>query len=119
MPARRLRRPCVRKGSAKSASTRDTTARALRSGGVSSDSNSVPGSALARVNELRGLIARYDAQYYLEDASELADADYDALKDELLALEEQLPRPRGADSPTQTVGIAPSGLFAPVTHRTP
>ena len=46
-------------------------------------------------------------------------AEYDALKDELLALEEQHPELVEADSPTQTVGITPTSLFAPVTHRTP
>jgi len=68
---------------------------------------------------LRALIKGYDAQYYLEDASDIGDAEYDALKDELLTLEEQHPELIKADSPTQTVGTAPSALFAAVTHRTP
>ncbi|MGA2529190.1 MAG: NAD-dependent DNA ligase LigA [Acidimicrobiales bacterium] len=84
---------------------------------MSSDSNHIPDSAPARVSELRALIERYDARYYLEDASELADADYDALKDELLSLEERYPELVEATSPTRTVGVAPSGLFAPVTHK--
>jgi len=86
---------------------------------VSSDSNGVPESVAARVVELRALIKGYDAQYYLEDASEVPDAVYDALKDELSSLEEQHPDLVASDSPTLTVGIAPAELFAPVTHRTP
>jgi len=68
---------------------------------------------------LRSLIKRYDAQYYLEDASEIPDSEYDELKDELAALEEQHPELLEADSPTQLVGIAASPLFAAVTHRAP
>ena len=87
--------------------------------GVSTETNDAPAAVLARVDELRALIKGYDAQYYLEDASDIGDAEYDALKDELLTLEEQHPELIKADSPTQTVGIAPSALFAAVTHRTP
>jgi len=72
-----------------------------------------------RIAALRELIKRYDAQYYLEDASEVPDAEYDALKDELLSLEQQHPELVEAGSPSQTVGIAPSPLFAAVVHRTP
>ncbi len=84
-----------------------------------SDSSGVPASVAARVAELRSLIKGYDAQYYLEDASDVPDAVYDALKDELVSLEEQHPGLVSPDSPTLTVGIAPSALFAPVTHRSP
>jgi len=79
----------------------------------------VPVAASARVAELRALIKGYDAQYYLEDASDITDAEYDALKDELFALEERYPELVDEASPTQTVGVAPSALFAPVTHSTP
>ncbi len=86
---------------------------------VSTEFNDEPAAILARVEELRALIKGYDAQYYLEDASDIPDAEYDALKDELFALEERYPELVEASSPTQTVGIAPSALFAPVTHSTP
>ena len=88
-------------------------------GAVTSEREDVPPAAADRVAELRALIRGYDAQYYIEDASEISDAAYDVLKDELLGLEEQYPELVTADSPTRTVGIAPSVLFAPVTHRTP
>ncbi|MGO9406268.1 MAG: NAD-dependent DNA ligase LigA [Acidimicrobiales bacterium] len=86
---------------------------------MSTEFNDEPAAILARVEELRALIKGYDAQYYLEDASDIPDAEYDALKDELFALEERYPELVEASSPTQTVGIAPSALFAPVTHSTP
>src|ERR1035441_269948 len=74
--------------------------------GVSTETNDAPAAVLARVDELRALIKGYDAQYYLEDASDIGDAEYDALKDELLTLEEQHPELIKADSPTQTGGAA-------------
>lgn len=53
--------------------------------------------------------------YYVQDAPLVSDAEYDALFDELLALEEQagfaLP-----DSPTRRVGGEPLSAFAPHTH---
>jgi DNA ligase (NAD+) len=76
-------------------------------------------AVVARVNELRALIKGYDKQYYLEDASDVTDAEYDELKDELSSLEEQNPELVQPDSPTQVVGAAPSTAFAPVVHRTP
>ena len=86
---------------------------------MSNDFNGAPDAVRAQADELRALIKRYDAEYYLEDASDIPDAEYDALKDELFALEEKYPELAEASSPTQTVGIAPSALFAPVTHSTP
>ena len=86
---------------------------------MSGDPNGAPEDAVARVGELRELLRRYDAQYYLENASDIPDAEYDALKDELVSLEERYPELVEESSPTQTVGIAPVGLFASVTHRTP
>jgi len=86
---------------------------------VSTDSNGLPEDAVSRIGELRALIRRYDAQYYLEDASDIPDAEYDALKDELSSLEEEYPELVEAASPTQTVGVAPSPLFASVSHGTP
>ena len=61
-----------------------------------SDSSGVPASAAARVTELRSLIKAYDAQYYLEDASDVPDAVYDALKDALASLGPPLTRPGAA-----------------------
>ena len=53
------------------------------------------------------------------DAPEIPDAEYDLLVQELRDLEAADPSLVTADSPTQTVGAAPSGLFQPVRHRRP
>src|SRR6185436_16839120 len=57
--------------------------------------------------------------YYVADAPEITDAEYDALFRELQELEERHPELRGPDSPTQRVGGAPLSEFAEVRHRTP
>ena len=53
------------------------------------------------------------------DAPEIPDAEYDLLVVELRQLEADYPALATPDSPTQTVGAAPSGLFAEVRHRVP
>ena len=71
----------------------------------------------ARADELRALITHHNQRYHELDAPEISDADYDALVRELQAIEETNPDLVTPTSPTQTVGSAPSTLFAPVRHR--
>ena len=73
----------------------------------------------ARVAELRRLIERARERYYVDDAPELSDAEYDALEKELKELEALHPELRTPDSPTQVVGGRPSETFAAVRHTTP
>ena len=56
-------------------------------------------------------------RYYVLDAPEVSDAQFDALMRELEGLEEEFPGLRTPDSPTQKVGGAPSAQFSPVRHR--
>jgi DNA ligase (NAD+) len=78
-----------------------------------------PEAAPARAAELRAAIERANRLYYVEDAPEITDAEYDALFRELVELEEAHPGLRTPDSPTQRVGGAPSGQLEEVRHRTP
>ncbi|HSQ38204.1 MAG TPA: NAD-dependent DNA ligase LigA [Acidimicrobiia bacterium] len=71
----------------------------------------------ARAAELRAALRHHDYRYYVLDEPEVSDARYDALKRELLAIEEAHPELVTPDSPTQRVGTAPSAQFAPVSHR--
>lgn len=73
----------------------------------------------ARVKALREKIERHNRLYYVEDAPQITDAEYDALFRELQALEAEHPELRTPDSPTQRVGGAPLPQFAEVRHRTP
>ncbi|MEM9743143.1 MAG: NAD-dependent DNA ligase LigA [Pseudomonadota bacterium] len=69
----------------------------------------------ALVTQLRALAHRY---YVLDDPA-VTDAEYDALYDELTALEAAHPALVDPDSPTQRVGGAPLAGFTPVTHSRP
>ena len=73
----------------------------------------------ARAAELRSLIEYHNRRYHELDEPEIADAEYDELVRELRAIEEQHPELVTPGSPTQTVGAAPSALFAPVRHAVP
>ena len=73
----------------------------------------------ARITDLRARIVEADRRYYLDDAPELSDADYDALLRELRALEDANPELITDDSPTRTVRGATSSTFAAVVHRVP
>ncbi len=69
--------------------------------------------------ELTGLIARVKAAntaYHTHDAPEIPDADYDALKRRLAAIQARFPNLRQADSPTGQVGAALAEGFGKITH---
>ncbi|HVJ25760.1 MAG TPA: NAD-dependent DNA ligase LigA, partial [Burkholderiales bacterium] len=72
-----------------------------------------------QLQKLKATIERHNRLYYLEDAPEITDAEYDALLRELESLEAAHPDLRTPDSPTQRVGATPQAQFAEVRHRTP
>jgi DNA ligase (NAD+) len=76
------------------------------------------GEVLQRIEELRETIRYHNALYYTAEP-EILDSEYDELARELVALEAAHPQYVTEDSPTQQVGTAPSGTFAPVEHRVP
>ena len=76
-------------------------------------------AAAQRAAALRRALARYAHAYYVLDAPEIADADYDALFQELQAIEGEHPELVTPDSPTKRViGAVLEGL-APVRHAVP
>lgn len=78
-----------------------------------------PSSAAERIAELRAQIQRANQLYYLEDAPELSDAEYDLLFRELVALEEANPELRTPDSPTQRIGAEPVSALVKHVHLRP
>src|SRR5690242_17915254 len=72
-----------------------------------------------RVEELRTEIRRHEELYYVQAAPEISDQAFDALMNELKALESQHPELQTADSPTQRVGGRPAEGFAQVEHLQP
>ena len=75
--------------------------------------------AQAEWKRLAGEIRHHDKLYYQKDAPEISDAEYDAMRRRLEAIELQFPELQTQDSPTQKVGAAPSATFSRVRHRVP
>ena len=73
-------------------------------------------AAKRRVEELRAEIEHHSYRYYVLDAPEVSDAEFDRLLRELRELEQRHPELLTPDSPTQRVGGNVSDLFAPVRH---
>ncbi|MDH3320009.1 MAG: NAD-dependent DNA ligase LigA [Betaproteobacteria bacterium] len=79
----------------------------------------VADSLRQRAAALRRGLERHNRLYYVEDAPEITDAEYDRLFAELQRLEAEHPELAAPDSPTQRVGAPPLTAFAQVRHRTP
>lgn len=75
--------------------------------------------AAAELEWLAGEIARHDEAYYRQDAPEIPDADYDALRRRNDGIEARFPELKRSDSPTEKVGAAPSQGFGKVKHARP
>ena len=71
----------------------------------------------ARLDALRAQLDHHNHCYHVLDAPEIADAEFDALFDELIALETAHPERITPDSPSQRVGAAPLAEFVAVTHE--
>jgi DNA ligase (NAD+) len=81
---------------------------------------SEPGKeAPARARELRAQLEHHAYRYYVLDDPEIGDDVYDALLDELRAIEAAHPELCTPDSPTQRVGGEPVGKLEKVTHLEP
>ncbi|MBI3932831.1 MAG: NAD-dependent DNA ligase LigA [Acidobacteria bacterium] len=75
--------------------------------------------AEARVRFLREEIRRHERLYYVLNAPEISDEEYDRLERELRDFETRFPELVTPDSPTQRVGETPSSEFPSFVHRTP
>src|SRR5579871_1350155 len=77
--------------------------------------------AQAKVEHMRLTleIERHDKAYYQDDAPDVTDAEYDALRQRFNVIEKRFPEFVSAESPSQKVGAAPSGRFKKVRHAIP
>lgn len=71
------------------------------------------------LDDLRRQIRFHEHRYYVLDNPEISDAEFDALMNELKALERAHPELVTPDSPTQRVGGAPREGFVKVPHSSP
>ena len=69
-----------------------------------------------RIDELRRKLSYHAKLYYVYDAPEISDFEYDYMYAELLKLEDENPEFFSAESPTQRVGGAALDKFNKVTH---
>jgi DNA ligase (NAD+) len=76
-----------------------------------------PAEAAAEIGRLCEDIAHHDRLYFQADAPEIPDAEYDALRARLAALEARFPDLVRPDSPSRRVGAAPVEGFGKVRHR--
>ena len=73
----------------------------------------------ARLQQLRDELNYHIHRYHVLDEPEISDGQYDALYDELLAIEAAHPEWVTPDSPSQRVGGAPLAEFNQVQHDVP
>ncbi len=72
--------------------------------------------ARAELARLADLLSRANRLYHGEDAPEISDAEYDALKRRNVEIEEKFPYLKRSDSPSDQVGARPADGFSKVTH---
>jgi len=72
-----------------------------------------------KIEALREQLRHHEHLYYVLDAPEISDAQYDAMMRELEALEKAHPEFVTPDSPTRRVGGKPREGFVKVPHSSP
>ena len=78
-----------------------------------------PETARAEHADLSARIAEADRLYHQEDAPEITDAEYDALRRRLETIEGRFPDLAGTGAASASVGAKPSEKFAKVRHAVP
>jgi DNA ligase (NAD+) len=86
---------------------------------LAKDKNDKPKGIQREIDKLREKIRHHEHLYYVLDAPELPDAEFDQLMQELKRLEAAHPERITPDSPTQRVGGKPREGFVKVVHSRP
>lgn len=73
-------------------------------------------NAKEEIAGLRATLEKLNNEYYVQDAPSVSDFEYDAMMRRLIELEEQNPKLKTADSPTQRVGGRVLAQFDSVKH---
>ena len=72
-----------------------------------------------RILELRKALEYHNYKYYIENAPEISDREFDGLMHDLEKLEEKYPEMYDPNSPTQRVGRDINQEFTQVAHKYP
>ncbi|MEM1162617.1 MAG: NAD-dependent DNA ligase LigA, partial [Pseudomonadota bacterium] len=78
-----------------------------------------PTAAKAEMKLLAAGLNAANMAYHRADTPEISDAEYDAMKARLQALEAAHPDLSDPNSPTQSVGAPPAEGFTKIRHRVP
>ena len=73
----------------------------------------------SKMENLKNELLRHEYLYYVKDAPEISDTEYDFMLKELERLEAEYPQFASPDSPTKRVGGTVSDSFEAVTHEVP
>ncbi|MEP3333941.1 NAD-dependent DNA ligase LigA [Sedimentitalea sp.] len=73
--------------------------------------------AKAELSRLAALLENANAAYYVSDAPEMSDAEYDSLRRRNAEIEARFPELKREDSPSEQVGARVGDGFAKVAHR--
>ncbi|GGG87049.1 DNA ligase [Salipiger pallidus] len=88
----------------------------IRTGDIAADELSET-QATAELERLSALLNTANRAYHTEDAPEIADSDYDALKARNLAIEARFPDLKRDDSPSEQVGAPLAEGFSKIRHK--
>src|SRR3954463_9347772 len=77
----------------------------------------ITSDARQQITALRAEIAQHDAAYHRDAAPDIADYDYDVLKQRLASLEQQFPSAAKSAPPLAEIGDDRSGAFQTYRHR--
>ena len=83
------------------------------------ETSNFPSDPAHRAEKLRAELRHHEHLYYVLDAPEISDAQYDALMNELKQIEAAHPELLTPESPTQRVGGKPAEGFRKVAHSRP
>ena len=75
-----------------------------------------PKSVSKRIDTLRSQIETANHKYYVLQAPDISDQEYDDMMSDLIDLEKRFPELITPESPTQRVGGSPSTGFSTVLH---
>lgn len=74
-------------------------------------------TAKKRIDELTDKLNYYSKRYYVDNENDISDYEYDMLQRELMGLENEYPKYRRTDSPTQRIGGMAENTFEAVVHE--